>query len=196
MHSLDQIVQSNASIPQPPFHDVRQDVCRILSTLISLIYTKLLTPTQTSPVRDASPDPNPVAQTEAHISRVVCPNCKKRYSTVGARRRHFLANLPHHIRCPYSGCYWTGDRLHGLEVHIKNNHPHKELVWEEYQIYDPEEVLRWMADGTLTFVSAVDNAWLKVEERLTQEDMVGIEADMWKSVWDISRRKFCVAGSS
>lgn len=69
-------------------------------------------------------------------------------------------------------------------------------MWEEYQIYDPEEVLRWMADGTLTFVSAVDNAWLKVEERLTQEDMVGIEADMWKSVWDISRRKFCVAGSS
>ena len=196
VHSPDQTVQSNAStVPQLPPHDVRQDVCRILSTLISSIYTKLLTPMQTSPVRGASPGPNTVAQTEAHISRLVCPNCKKRYCTVGAWRRHFLANLPHYIRCPYSGCYWTGDRFHSLEVHTEN-HPPKELVLEEYQIYDPEELLEWMADGTLTFVSAVDNAWSKVEERLTQQDMVGIEAEMRRSVWNGNRRKFCIAGWS
>jgi hypothetical protein len=166
-----------------------------------MIYANLLTPTQTLPVRDASPDhiapqlvsrllsQNPVAQTESLKGLNSCPNCNRNFNRRQELKRHLRSNLPHWIHCPIPQCGWTGNRLYSLTNHMTAHPQGRGLAPEEYQIYNPEELVESMARGTLTVVSAADIALSKVEERFAQPDKVCVAAN----VWNRSRRKFCKA---
>ncbi len=61
---------------------------------------------------------------------------------------------------------------------------------KEYQIYDPEELVKSMADSTLTVESVSDSALSVVKKRF-RVDKVGVEANVWGS-----RRKLCTVRHS
>jgi hypothetical protein len=79
-----------------------------------------------------------------------------------------------------------GNRLYSLTNHMTAHPQGGGLAPEEYQIYNPEELVGSMARGTLTVVSAADIALSMVEERFAQPDKVGVAANVWNR-----RRKFC-----
>lgn len=158
---------------------------------------------QTSPVRDAGQDRiapqlvspvlsrSPVAQTEAHMAHYACPNCKRNFDRLQELKRHLRSNLPHWIHCPIPRCPWTGNRRYNLTVHMTahaNLYPDGAPGPEEYQIYDPGELVESIASGTLTVVSAANIALSMVEKRFTQLDKAGVKANVWSN-----RRKFCKA---
>ena len=200
-HSPDQVGRSNASTyPQPSPH-VRQDV-RL--TFIAMIYARLLTPTQTFPVRDASPvhigpqldllaqSQNPATKIKAHTPHKAhaCPSCKKKFQRRQELMRHLLSNLPHWILCPFPRCPWVGNRRWNLKAHLRKAHPKfndgREPEDEETQIYDPEVFVESMARGTLTVASAADTALSMVKNRFAEPDKAGLKAKVWSS-----RRKVC-----
>ena len=198
--SQDQVAPPNASTyPQPPPH-VRQDVGWILSTFISMIHAKLLTPTQTSPERTVSRDRivpqlvspvlsrNPVVQTGVNMAYHACPNCKRNFDRAQELKRHLRSNLPHWIHCPIHQCPWTGNRRYDLKDHMTAhaNIYRGEPKPEEYQIYDPEELVEAVVRDTLSVVSAADIALSMVGKRFAQPDKAGVEANVWSR-----RRKFC-----
>jgi hypothetical protein len=199
-HSPDQVGQSNApAYPQPSPH-LRQDVS---STSIAIFYARLLTPAQTSPVRDISPvhiasQPvslalfqNPATKIKAHTPDKphACPDCRKKFQRRQELMRHLLSNLPHWILCPFPRCPWVGNRRWNLKEHLKA-HPKfnngREPEPEETQIYDPDELVESMAKGTLTVASAADTALSTIKKRFAEPDKVGVEAKVWSS-----RRKRC-----
>ena len=74
-----------------------------------------------------------------------------------------------------------------MNVH-PNTDPGRERRREEFQIYDPEELVQSMASATLTVERAADIAMSKVKKRFEEQDKVGVEASVWGN-----RRKLCIA---
>jgi hypothetical protein len=58
----------------------------------------------------------------------------------------------------------------------------------EFQIYDPKELVRSMASGKLTVECAADIALSKVKKRFEERDKAGVKASVWGN-----RRKICAA---
>ncbi len=74
-----------------------------------------------------------------------------------------------------------------MKVH-PNFDPTRKPERKEFQIYDPEELVKSMASGNLAIVSAADIALSKVKKRYAEKDKAGVEESVWGS-----RRKFCPA---
>ena len=205
-HSPDQVGRSNA-FAYPQSSHVSRDVRWILSTFIAMSYARLLTPTQTFPVRDANPvhigpqlvtlalSQNPATKIKAHTPHKAhaCPNCKKKFQRRQELMRHLLSNLPHWILCPFPRCPWVGNRRWNLKAHLRKAHPKfndgREPEDEETQIYDPDVFVESMARGTLTVASAADTALSMVKNRFAEPDKAGLKANVWSS-----RRKVCTEG--
>jgi len=71
-----------------------------------------------------------------------------------------------------------------------NFDPSQKPERKDFQIYDAEELVKLMASGNLSIVSAADIAFSKVKKKYAGKDQAGVEASVWGS-----RRKFCPARS-
>ena len=67
-----------------------------------------------------------------------------------------------------------------------NPDPGRQYKRNEFQIYDPAELVQFMARGTMTVERAVGIALSKVKKRFEEQDKAGVEASVWGS-----RRKLC-----
>jgi hypothetical protein len=130
-------------------------------------------------------------KTPTDQKRYSCPYCKEKFKRNQELKRHLRSNLPDSIHCPFSLCPWTGRRQYSLTKHLEAHpDPGRKYGRKESQIYDPEELVRSMASGTLTVEGATDIALSKIRKRFQEKDKAGVEASVWGS-----RRKFCTARS-
>src|SRR5216684_4544081 len=145
----------------------------------------MLTPTQTFPVQGDPPlhvSPKVSPKAPSPPKQYTCRYCKRKFKRNQELCRH-LSNLPHSIWCPLVLCPWTGHRQYNLKQHMKVHSdldPGRKPERKEYQIYDPEELVKSMADSTLTVESVSDSALSVVKKRF-RVDKVGVEANVWGS---------------
>ncbi|KAH9988429.1 hypothetical protein BJV74DRAFT_463111 [Russula compacta] len=135
---------------------------------------------------EMSPSQNQVAQLSApklpYRQLFECPSCGKRFMSQSACSRHIRSHhLPYSAYCPFPGCSWRGDYQDRFRSHWIGNHPQYGDVPErqQIQIYDPDELVQSMMDGTLTVESAKGTARSMVEQRVTELGNI----DAWGGNW-------------
>jgi hypothetical protein len=98
-----------------------------------------------------------------------CPvsHCPTSLSRTQDQRRHLLTHLPHCIHCPAPDCSWRGDRPNAFARHWNNDHPPGIQVPNEghCRTYDPQPLMRSIAEGTLCIQDAQKYAISMVKQR-------------------------------
>ncbi len=137
--------------------------------------TRSVTPTPSQDQVGAQPDELPFSTPPE------CPVCKRIFRRVQERNRHLESYLPHSIHCPSPDCRWTGRRQSQFKEHWQRGHakadkaPGKELN----EIYDPNEFVRLIVDGTSPDEDVARSAFLKAQERLVELGKGDVGAKVW-----------------
>ena len=122
------------------------------------------------------------APADADPPQCPCPICGHPFERIQERNRHLRTLLPHWIYCSFPGCPYRCDRRDNLVTHRRKRHANGGQApqpQQEYQIYDPNQLVTRVIGGHITMEQAINSA-LSVVEMRAQE--LGKE-DAWAGNW-------------
>jgi hypothetical protein len=115
-----------------------------------------------------------------------CPACGVKFTRWQDRDRHIVTHLPHWIHCPLPHCAWRGNRVKSINLHWKRqDHLQYHESYgntprlEQFQIFNPQEFVAQIKDGTISASDAAVLALIIVGVKAKQLQKSSMSENPW-----------------